>query len=110
MKTIDGIRSNVHRTTAIIGGIHRLEPQYRQVVTENDFIPRIFNQHCIGLKERVEQTDVIILFIGTVSHKVARQVRKLANLRAIPLITIRRSSVTALKRAVDKLCSANKQY
>jgi hypothetical protein len=92
---------DVQKTVAVIGGILGLEPQYRRILEENNYLPRIYNQDSARLSGRVEMTDTIILFTGTVSHKMAEKVRKVAHLRDIPLVTVRRSSVSALKRSIQ---------
>jgi hypothetical protein len=88
------------KTIAIVGGILGLEPGYRRILEENNFLPKIFNQDSAGLVDRIKSTDAIILFTATVSHKMAEKIRKIANLRAIPLINVQRSSISALRRSV----------
>jgi hypothetical protein len=102
MRTVEDRFPTFQKTVVVIGGILRLEPQYRRVLKENNFIPRIYNRDSPGLKGKVEGTDFIILFTGTVSHKLARKVRKVASVCKIPLIEARPSSLSSLRRTICK--------
>lgn len=97
MKQTGPGRSGIRNVT-VVGGILTLEPQYRVILEDNKLFPRIYNRDSAGLLGRIITADLIILFTGTVSHKMAEKVRKAAELRRIPLVTIRRSSVSALRR------------
>jgi len=91
------------RNVAVIGGILSLEPEYRRVLEENNLFPRIYNQDSARLIGRIKGTDAIILFTGTVSHKMAEKIRRAARSGEIPLVNVPRSSVSALKRSMDVL-------
>ncbi|MGD0231817.1 MAG: DUF2325 domain-containing protein [Syntrophorhabdales bacterium] len=91
------------RTVAVVGGIMALEPQYRRVLEEGNFNFRIYNQYNPNLKRKAEATDLIILFTATVSHSMATQARKMANACGIPLIAVRPSSVSALRKSISTL-------
>jgi hypothetical protein len=91
------------RTVAVIGGITGLEPQYRRVLEERNFYSRIYNQNNNGLKGTAEGTDFIILFTATVSHSMALRARKIAHSSGIPLVTVKPSSVSALKKSLSAL-------
>jgi hypothetical protein len=102
VRPFENRHSDVQKTVAVIGGILGLEPQYKRILEENNCLPRIYNQDSARLSGKVERTDTIILFTGTVSHKMAEKVRKVAHLRDIPLVTVRRSSLSALKQSVQE--------
>lgn|GEM_PF-6018778 len=102
-ETIKDIYLPVQRNVAVVGGILSLEPQYRRILKENNFVPRIYNRNKSNLRVKVAGTDVIFLFIATVSHKMAQEIRKAANGFDIPLVTVSPSSVSALKRSIDEL-------
>jgi len=91
------------KSVAVIGGIMALQPQYRRILEESNLHPRIFNQCNLGISGGLKGADAIILFSGTVSHKMAIKARKAAVSCGIPLITVRRSSVSALKRSLSGL-------
>jgi len=95
--------SSTQKTVAVVGGIIGLEPQYRRVLEEGNFNSRIYNRDNPGIKRKVEGTDFIILFITTVSHSMAAKARKMANAYGIPLVTVRPSSVSALRRSISAL-------
>jgi len=91
------------KNVAVVGGIMALQPQYRRILEESNLDPRIFNQCSAGIWGGLKGADAIILFSGTVSHKMAIKARKAALSCGIPLITVRRSSVSALKRSLSGL-------
>ncbi len=91
------------KSVAVVGGIMALQPQYRRVLEENNLCPKIYNQDSTGIRRKVEGADVIILFAGTVSHRMAIKARKTANSFGIPLVTVTRSSISALKKSISSL-------
>lgn len=91
------------RTVTVIGGIRGLEPEYTRILKDNNLIPRIYNRDTTALVEKVEQTDFIILFIATVSHRMAKKVRKAASGHAIPLVAVKPSSLSALKKSMGAI-------
>jgi hypothetical protein len=91
------------KSVAVVGGIMTLEPQYKKILKENNFLPKICNQNVNGFWGKVEGADFIILFAGTVSHGMAIKARKTAATCQIPLVTVPRSSIAALKRSIADL-------
>jgi hypothetical protein len=92
------------KSVAVVGGIMTLEPQYKRILKENNFLPKICNQDANGFWGKVEGVDFIILFAGTVSHGMAIKARKTAAACGIPLVTLTRSSISALKKSIADLC------
>ncbi len=91
------------KTVTLIGGIMRLEPQYKRILEESNFNFRIYNQENNGFKGAAGGTDFIVLFTATVSHSMALRARKMAHLSGIPLVTVKPSSITALKKSVSAM-------
>lgn len=91
------------KSVAVVGGITTLQPQYRRVLEERDLDLRIFSQDTPLIWAGLEGVDMIILFSGTVSHGMAIKARKTALSCGIPLITVRRSSVSALRKSISGL-------
>lgn len=89
------------RNVTVVGGILGLESRYRDILEEGNFKPRIYNKAGMSIGERVAAADLIILFAGTVSHKMAREVRRSAIAHDVPLVTIVPSSLTALKNFIS---------
>jgi len=96
-------KMRVNRNVAVVGGILGLESRYRRILAESNFIPRIYNKGSARLKEKVEGMDIIILFTGTVSHKMAEMVRKVAGAREIPVLNVIPSSLSALRKSIEKV-------
>lgn len=95
------------KTVAIVGGIMTLQSRYRRLLRENNFDPCVFNQDGTRAWGKVGGADVIVLFSGTVSHTMATKARKAAASGNIPLVTVRRSSVSALKRSIPSLSDSS---
>jgi hypothetical protein len=102
MRSLENRHSDIQETVAVIGGILGLEPQYKRILEENNYLPRIYNRDSARLSGKVEGTDTIILFTGTVSHKMAEKVRRVAHMRDIPLVAVPRSSLSALKQSIEQ--------
>jgi hypothetical protein len=92
-----------HKSVAVLGGIMTLQPHYQRILEENDLDPSIFNEDTAGIWKKVRGADMIILFSGTISHGMAIKARKAASSRGIPLVTLKRSSLSALRKSVSAL-------
>ena len=103
MKFVDRKDPCEPKSVVVVGGIMGLQPQYRRILEENNLDPRIFNQCSAQIWGGLKGADAIILFSGTASHKMAIKARKAALSRGIPLVTVSRSSVSALKRSLSGL-------
>ena len=97
---IQADHGRLRRTVAVVGGITGLEPEYRRILEENNLLPKIYNQDSARLVGRIKGTDAIILFTGTVSHKMAEKIRRAARAGEIPLINVQPSSISALRKSV----------
>ena len=82
-----------------------MEPEYRRILEEKSLFPKIYNQDSARLVGRIKGTDAIILFTGTVSHKMAEKIRRAAKVGEIPLINVQPSSISALRKSVGALSS-----
>jgi hypothetical protein len=103
VKSVEDEYGHSRRTVAVVGGIMALEPQYRRVLEESNFFPKIYNQDSARLVGKIKRTHAIILFTGTVSHKMAEKIKRMAALREIPLFTVQPSSISALRRSMGNL-------
>ena len=96
-KRREGGEERSRKSVAVVGGILGLEPEYRRILEQRDLLPRIYNRDSASLIDRIKSTDAIILFTGTVSHKMAEKIRRAAKVGGIPLINLQRSSISALR-------------
>lgn len=108
MKYCQYRRHTERQNVAVVGGILGLVPQYRRILEECHFNSRIYNRVGSNLSARVASTDLIILFAGTVSHKMAKEVRKSTIANDVPLVTIIPSSLNALRNFVFRICRNGK--
>jgi hypothetical protein len=103
MKRLKNPHPPFQKSVAVIGGIMTLEPRYKEILENSNFLPKICNQNVNGFWGKVEGVDFIILFAGTVSHGMAIKARKTAASCGIPLVTVPRSSISALKKSIAGL-------
>jgi hypothetical protein len=99
-RALENDHGHLRRTIAVVGGITGLEPEYKRILEENNLLPKIYNQDSARLVGRIKGTDAIILFTGTVSHKMAEKIRRAAKVGEIPLINVQPSSISALRKSV----------
>jgi hypothetical protein len=103
MKRLENPHPRFQKRVAVVGGIMTLEPRYKKILEENNFLPKICNQNATGFWGKVEGVDFIVLFSGTVSHGMAIKARKTAASCGIPLLTVPRSSISALRKSIADL-------
>lgn len=94
-------------TVAIIGGLDRLRQHYVKLAEEEDLDIKVFNRYSPGLRNKIAQTDGVILFTNLISHKAAQQVRKLARDNKINLICSHKCSVSTARDCIVKLKNNN---
>lgn len=73
-------------TVAIIGGLKRLEREYKVLGLEEHVDVRIFNSCCPALTKRVALVDGVVIFTDTVSHRAVREVGRVAKKRGLPIV------------------------
>jgi hypothetical protein len=70
---------------AVIGGIVRLEPHYRQEADKLGVELRLFNTLQTGMDARLRHVDALVIFTNKVSHAARREAIGAARSRDIPV-------------------------
>ena len=89
----------------IVGGNEGMAAQYETICREHGCRARVYTTENGSLKRKLGCPDLLILFIGTVSHKMVISVTQEAKKNRIPVKRIHTSSASALKAALAE-CGA----
>ena len=84
----------------IVGGNEGMAGQYEMICREHGCRPRLFPKQHGSLKKKLGCPDLLILFIGTVSHKMVISVTQEAKRNRIPVMRVHTSSASALRAAL----------
>ena len=83
-------------SVVIVGGNERMEGQYESICREYGCKARIYTKENGSFKKKLGCPDLLILFTGTVSHKMVTSALKEAKKGNIPVARIHTSSAAAL--------------
>lgn len=91
-------------SVVIIGGNERMECQYSEICKNYGCKAKIFTKENGSLKRKMGCPDLLILFTGTVSHKMVISASKEAKRLSIPIARIHSSSASALHSVLSERC------
>ncbi len=83
-------------SVVIVGGNERMEGQYESICREYGCKARIYTKENGSFKKKLGCPDLLILFTGTVSHKMVTSALQEAKKGNIPVARIHTSSAAAL--------------
>ena len=83
-------------SVVIVGGNERMEGQYESICREYGCKARIYTKENGKKKKKLGCPDLLILFTGTVSHKMVTSALQEAKKSNIPVARIHTSSAAAL--------------
>nr|WP_320025969.1 DUF2325 domain-containing protein [uncultured Acetobacterium sp.] len=89
----------------IIGGNDRMIYQYKDLCKNYDCQAKVFTQMQGAMKKKIGEPDLIILFTGTVSHKMVNCAISEAKRLNLPLARSHTSSLAALRNILETHCS-----
>ena len=85
----------------IVGGNDRMVRQYVDLCKDYGSSAKVFTQMRDGLKNKIGSPDLMVLFTGTVSHKMVECARREARRQNLPIERSHSSSISALKNILD---------
>jgi hypothetical protein len=85
----------------IIGGNEKMEETYREVCQKHNYDAKIFTKVSGGVRDKIGYPDRIIIFTGTVAHKMSTVAKREAKRRYIPITYVHSSSVSALEQVLS---------
>ncbi|WP_296560781.1 DUF2325 domain-containing protein [uncultured Acetobacterium sp.] len=89
----------------IIGGNDRMIHQYKDLCKEFNCRAKVFTQMQGAMKKKIGVPDLIVLFTGTVSHKMVNCATFEAKRLNLPLARAHTSSLAALRNILEEHCS-----
>lgn len=88
----------------IIGGNDRMIYQYKDLCKVYDCNAKVFTQMQGAMKKKIGVPDLIVLFTGTVSHKMINCATDEAKRLNLPLARSHSSSLAALRNILEEHC------
>lgn len=85
----------------IIGGNECMVCRYQEICRKNGYKAKVFAKENGPMKKKIGSPDLMILFIGTVSHKMMICATQEAKRNAVPVIYVHSSSASALQQALS---------
>lgn len=92
----------------IIGGNDRMIYQYKDLCKEYHCRAKVFTQMQGAMKKKIGVPDLIVLFTGTVSHKMVNCAIFEAKRLNLPLARSHTSSLNALRNILEEHCASCK--
>ncbi|MFQ5672973.1 MAG: DUF2325 domain-containing protein [Nitrospinales bacterium] len=88
---------------AVFGGLDRLKRNYEKTGEDLGHRVRFFTRRVPNMNQRLCKIDGIVLFTGTISHNLVKEVVSLAKLHNIPVSRSHTSSASGLKKCLGEL-------
>ena len=89
-------------SVVIIGGNDKMVTQYKDTCKKFDCKAKVFTQMNPRLEKKIGSPDLLILFTGTVSHKMVVSALNKAKRANINIARMHTSSITALKSVLQQ--------
>ena len=96
----------MNMSVVIVGGNECMAGKYESICREHGCKAKVFTKENGSLKKKVGTPDLLILFISTVSHKMALSVIAEAKKNDVHVARVLTSSGTALRAALMEHCAA----
>ncbi len=87
-------------SVVILGGNERMERKYADLCREYDCDAKVFTKIQSGLRERIGNPDLLVLFTDTLSHKMVRTARSALKGVDTDVVHARTASVSTLRRVL----------
>jgi hypothetical protein len=87
----------------LVGGLDRMQNSYKEVCCKYGCRVKVFTQMTSKFDKVIGNPDCIILFTGTVSHKMIALALKEAKRKNIPVIRCHNSSLTSLDGILNQI-------
>ncbi len=91
-------------SVVIIGGNERMERTYKDVCTAFGCKSKVLTKESGAIKKKIGQPDLMVVFTGTVSHKMLLSASQEAKKHSTCIEHLRSGSVSALEYVLKKHC------
>ena len=92
-------------SVVIVGGNECMAGQYESICREHGYRAKVFTKESGSMKKKAGTPDLLILFVSTVSHKMALSVIQEAKKNRVPVARLMTSSGSALRAALSEHCA-----
>ena len=87
-------------SVVIVGGNECMAGRYESICREPGCKAKVFTKEYGSLKKKLGKPDLLILFTGTVSHRMCLSVAQEARRNDVTVVRVPKSSATALRAAL----------
>lgn len=91
------------RQILLVGGIGRMEPQYRSLVEQYGY-KLMFHEQKIPRGTPPTTLAAVLVVASVVSHPMRETAAKIAEIRSVPIAYLRAPSLSAVSRAIEESC------
>ena len=92
----------MNMSVVIVGGNECMAGQYESICREHGYRAKVYTKESGSMKKKVGTPDLLILFVSTVSHKMALSVIQEAKKNRVPVARLMTSSGSALRAALSE--------
>ena len=89
-------------SAVIIGGNECMVRRYQDICKSHGFRAKVFAKENGPMKKKIGTPDLMIVFTGTVSHKMVNCAVQEARKNNVPVVHIHSSSASALQQALSE--------
>ncbi|MCI9450518.1 MAG: DUF2325 domain-containing protein [Clostridiales bacterium] len=89
-------------SVVIVGGNERMECKYSEICKSYGCSAKIYTKENTSLKKKLGCPNLLILFTGTVSHKMMLSATDAAKRNNVPVIRVGSSSAASLRNVMHK--------
>ena len=89
-------------SVVIVGGNDRMAARYKDICTEKGCKSKVFTQMPADFENKIGSPDLMIVFTGTVSHKMVICAVQEAKKNGVPVVHVHSSSASALQQALTE--------
>ncbi|MDD5923118.1 MAG: DUF2325 domain-containing protein [Eubacteriales bacterium] len=94
-------------SVVILGGNERMERKYIDLCKSYDCDAKVFTKTRGALKGRIGNPDLLVMFTGTLSHKMLQSAMSAAKDSDIDIVHVKSASVSALKKVLSEKSGKN---
>ena len=91
------------RQILLVGGIGRMEPQYRSLVEQYGY-KLMFHEQKIPKGTPPTTLAAVLVVASVVSHPMRETAARIAEIRSVPIAYLRAPSLSAVERAIEESC------
>jgi len=88
---------------AVIGGVKGMEREYKEILEKKGCKYKIYNQKVPDFNKKIKNVDGVVIFTGTVSHKLALNCASICRKNGICIARPHSSSINKLEESIENI-------